>query len=184
MRTLSTTEPLLAIARIGQRVTAIVSFYRPLNGRPLMAALAFALHILGAVVWVGGMFAIYVCLRRALVTLEPPQRLRLMRVTFQKFFPWVWMAVLLLLASGYSMVFIVFGGFAGAGLHVHLMQGIGWLMIALFVWLFHGPWLAFKRAVDAASAGTSLDRIRQIISINLPLGLIVVLIGASGRFWG
>jgi uncharacterized membrane protein len=110
-----------------------------------------------------------------------------MRVTFQKFFPWVWMAVLLLLASGYSMVFIVFGGFAGAGLHVHLMQGIGWLMIALFVWLFHGPWLAFKRAVDAEdwpSAGTSLDRIRQIISINLPLGLIVVLIGASGRFWG
>ena len=45
-----------------------------------MAALAFALHILGAVVWVGGMFAIYVCLRPALVTLEPPQRLRLMRV--------------------------------------------------------------------------------------------------------
>src|SRR5215472_3324191 len=144
-----------------------------------MAALAFALHIFGAVVWVGGMFAIYVCLRPALVTLEPPQRLRLMRVTFQKFFPWVWTAVLLLLASGYSMVFIVFGGFAAAGLHVHLMQGIGWLL--------HGPWLAFKRAVDAEdwpSAGISLDRIRQIISINLPLGLIVVLIGASGRFWG
>ena len=60
-------------------------------------------------------------------------------------------------------------------------------MIALFVWLFHGPWPVFKRAVDAEdwpSAGTSLDRIRQIISINLPLGLIVVLIGASGRFWG
>src|SRR5262245_57991261 len=45
-----------------------------------MAALAFALYILGAVVWVGGMFAIYVCLLPALVTLEPPQRLRLMRV--------------------------------------------------------------------------------------------------------
>src|SRR5262245_19315778 len=80
-----------------------------------MAALAFELHIPVAVVWVGGTFAIYVCLRPALVTLEPPQRLRLMRVTFQKFFPWVWTAVLLLLASGYSMVFIVFGGFAGAG---------------------------------------------------------------------
>jgi uncharacterized membrane protein len=55
--------------------------------------------ILGAVVWVGGMFAIYVCLRPALGTLEPPQRLRLMRVTFQKFFPWVWLAILLLLAA-------------------------------------------------------------------------------------
>jgi uncharacterized membrane protein len=151
-----------------------------------MRALAFVLHILGAVVWVGGMFAIYTCLRPALVTLEPPQRLRLMRATFQRFFPWVWVAILLLLASGYWMVFRVFGGFAGAGLPIHLMQGIGWLMILLFVWLFHGPWLAFKRAVDAedwASAGASLDRIRQIIAINLPLGLIVVIIGASGPFW-
>src|SRR5215471_5627294 len=50
-----------------------------------MTTLALALHILGAVVWVGGMFAIYMCLRPALGTLEPPQRLRLMRVTFQKF---------------------------------------------------------------------------------------------------
>ena len=60
-----------------------------------MTAVALALHIFGPVVWVGGMFAIYVCLRPALGTLEPPQRLPLMRVTFQKFFPWVWVAILL-----------------------------------------------------------------------------------------
>ena len=52
-----------------------------------MTAVAIALHIFGAVVWVGGMFAIHVCLRPALSTLEPPQRLRQMRVTLQKFFP-------------------------------------------------------------------------------------------------
>jgi uncharacterized membrane protein len=152
-----------------------------------MLALAIALHILGAVVWVGGMFAIYVCLRPALGILEPPQRLRLMRVTFQKFFPWVWIAIVLLLASGYWMLFTTFGGFARAGSHIHLMQGIGWVMIALFVWLFHGPWLAFKRAVDAEDwprAGASLTRIRQIIAVNLPLGLLVAVIGASGRYWG
>src|SRR4030081_2206000 len=151
-----------------------------------MTALALALHILGAVVWVGGMFAIYVSLRRALGTLEPPQRLRLMRVTFQKFFPWVWIAILFLLASGYWMVFKTFGGFAGVGVHVHLMQAIGWVMIALFLWLFHGPLLAFKRAAAAPAgrnAGGRLTRIRQIIAVNLPLGLIVVVIGASGRFW-
>jgi uncharacterized membrane protein len=152
-----------------------------------MTALAIALHVLGAVVWVGGMFAIYVALRPALGTLEPPQRLRLMRATFLIFFPWVWVAILLLLASGYWMVFMTFGGFARVGLHIHLMQGIGWLMIALFVWLFHGPWLALKRAVEAEDwprAGASLNRIRQIIAVNLPLGLIVVVIGASGRYWG
>src|SRR5262249_29293441 len=150
-------------------------------------AVPLPLHIVGAVAGVGGMLAIYVCLRPALSTLEPPQRLRLMRVTLQKFFPWVWLAILLLLASGYWMLFTTFGGFAGAGMYIHLMQMIGWLMIAPFVWLFHGPLLAFKRAVDAEaspSAGASLNRIRQIIAVNLPLGLLVVVTGGSGRYWG
>jgi uncharacterized membrane protein len=152
-----------------------------------MTALAIALHIFGAVVWVGGMFAIYVCLRPALGTLEPPQRLRLMRETFRTFFIWVWAAIALLLASGYWMVFQTFGGFAHVGLHVHLMQGLGWVMIALFMWVFHGPWLVLKRAVDAGDwprAGAGLNRIRQIVAVNLALGIIVVLIGASGRYWG
>jgi uncharacterized membrane protein len=85
------------------------------------------------------------------------------------------------------MVLVTFGGFAGARLHVHLMQGIGWVMIALFIWLFHDPWLKLKRAVEAGdwpTAGANLNRIRQIIAVNLPLGLIVVIIGASGRYWG
>ena len=85
------------------------------------------------------------------------------------------------------MVFMTFGGFAGCRLHVNLMQGIGWVMIVLYLWLFHGPWLKLKRAVEAAdwpAAGANLNRIRQIIAVNLPLGLIVVIIGASGRYWG
>ena len=149
-------------------------------------AIAVALHIFGAVVWVGGMFAIYVCLRPALGTVEPPARLRLMRATLANFFPWVWIAVVLLLASGYWMVFVTFGGFAALPLYVNLMQAIGWVMMVLFFWMFHGAWLAFKRAVAAENwqnAGASLDRIRRIIAINLPLGLVVVVIGASGRYW-
>jgi uncharacterized membrane protein len=66
------------------------------------------------------------------------------------------------------------------------MQAIGWVMIALFVWLFHGPWLAFKRAADAQewpAAAASLNRIRQIIMVNMPLGLIVVIIGGTGGRW-
>ena len=73
------------------------------------------------------------------------------------------------------------------GLHIHLMQGLGWVMIALFLWLFHGPWLKLKRAVAASdwpTAGANLNRIRQIIAVNLPLGLLVVIVGASGRYWG
>lgn len=152
-----------------------------------MMNIAIAFHILSAVVWVGGMFAAYVCLRPAAVALEGPQRLRLWRDFFRKFFPWVWVSVLLLLASGYWMLITSFGGFAHAPVYINLMQAIGWVMIALFVWLFHGPWLAFKRAADAQewpAAVARLNRIRQIIMVNMPLGLIVVIIGGTGRFWG
>jgi uncharacterized membrane protein len=150
-------------------------------------ALALTFHVLGAVVWVGGMFAAYVCLRPAAGALEGPQRLRLWRNFFAKFLPWVWVSVLLLLASGYWMLLTTFGGFNDAPLYINLMQAVGWLMIVLFVWLFHGPWLKFKRATDAQdwpAAAAHLNRIRQIILVNLPLGLIVVVIGGSGRFWG
>jgi uncharacterized membrane protein len=97
------------------------------------------------------------------------------------------MSILFLLASGYWIVFVSLGGFKGLPLHINVMQGLGWVMIALFLWLFHGPWLKLKRAVDAEdwpTAGANLNRIRQIIAINLPLGLIVVVVGASGRYWG
>jgi uncharacterized membrane protein len=146
-----------------------------------------AFHLLGAIVWVGGMFAAYVCLRPATCALEPPQRLQLWRSFFATFFPWVWVSVLLLLASGYWMLISSFGGFAHAPLYINLMQSIGLIMIALFAWLFHGPWLKFKRAADAQewpTAAANLNRIRQIIMINLPLGLIVAVIGGTGRYWG
>jgi uncharacterized membrane protein len=106
---------------------------------------------------------------------------------FSEVLSFVWIAILLLLASGYWMVFMTFGGFARLGLHINLMQGLGWVMIALFLWLFHGPWLKLKRAVAASdwpTAGMNLNRIRQIIAVNLPLGLLVVIVGASGRYWG
>jgi uncharacterized membrane protein len=151
-----------------------------------MIVLALTLHILGAVVWVGGMFAAYVCLRPAAGGLEPPQRLKLWRAFFAKFFPWVWASAVLLIASGYWMLVVYFGGFTNAPPYVNVMQALGWVMVVLFVALFHGPWLKFKRAVDAgdwASAGARLNQIRQIIMINLPLGLIVTIVGGTGRYW-
>ncbi len=153
----------------------------------MQTTLALAFHVLGAVVWVGGMFAAYVCLRPAAGALEPPQRLALWRRFFAKFFPWVWVSLLLLLGTGYWMLLTTFGGFKGAPLYIHLMEGIGWLMVLLFLWLFHGPWLKFKRAVDAKdwpAAGAQIELIRQVIMVNLPLGLIVVVIGGTGRYWG
>jgi uncharacterized membrane protein len=144
------------------------------------------LHVLAAVVWVGGMFFAYVVLRPSAGPLEPPVRLTLWRRVFGRFFPWVWASIVLLLASGYGMVFFHFGGFGGAGLHVHVMQATGILMMLLFLHLYFVPWRRFGDAIDRqdfAEAAKRLNQIRKIVAINLTLGLVTVIAGASGRFW-
>jgi uncharacterized membrane protein len=148
--------------------------------------LLVALHVLAAVIWVGGMFFAYMVLRPSAGPLEPPARLALWRRVFARFFPWVWASIVVLLASGYAMLFWHFGGFAAAPLHVNIMQATGILMMLLFFHLFFAPWRRFARAVDAGTwpaAAASLNQIRMIVAVNLALGLITVAVASSGRFW-
>ena len=150
-------------------------------------AIGIAVHILAAIVWVGGMFFAYVVLRPAAGELEPAARLAVWRGVLARFFPWVWASVLGLLLSGYGMLLLGLGGFAGAGLHVHLMQALGLVMMALFGHLYFAPWRRLQRALeqgDGAAAAGPLGQICRIVAINLTLGLITAVIGASGRFWG
>jgi uncharacterized membrane protein len=145
-----------------------------------------ALHALAAVLWVGGMFFAYMVLRPSAGPLEPPARFALWHRVFSRFFPFVWASIAVLLASGSAMLFLRFGGFAGAGLYLHIMQATGILMMLLFLHLFFAPWRRFSRAVGAeewSDAAAALDQMRRIVAINLVLGVITVAAGASGRFW-
>ena len=74
-----------------------------------------ALHILAAVIWVGGMFFAYMVLRPSAGPLEPPTRLALWRRVFGRFFPWVWASIAFCSSAAMRMLFLHFGGFAGAG---------------------------------------------------------------------
>jgi len=149
--------------------------------------MSLILHALSAVVWVGGMFFAHQVLRPAAAPLEPGPRLALWSRVLGRFFAWVFAAVILLLLTGYTMVFEVFGGFAKIGLHIQLMQGIGILMVLLFLHLYFAPWRRFRAAVarqDWAEGGRQLGQIRTIVTVNLVLGIIVVAIGSGGRYWG
>lgn len=145
-----------------------------------------ALHTLSVVVWVGGMFFAYMALRPVAATLlEPPLRLPLWVQTFTKFFPWVWTAIGLLLVTGYVMLFQRFGGFGTSPLYVHLMQGIGIVMMAIFLHVFFAPYGRLKRAVaaqDWPAGGKALGQIRQLIGLNLILGLVTTVVGVGGRY--
>lgn len=151
-----------------------------------MNAVALALHVLAAVVWVGGMFFAIMVLRLAAGEIEPPVRAPLWGRVFAKFFPWVWISALVLPVTGYWLIFSVWGGFGALPFHGHLMHGLGLVMIAVYLHLWFAPYARFRTALAAADlpkAGAELDRIRVLVSANLALGLVTAAIGASGRYW-
>lgn len=149
-------------------------------------ALLISLHVLFVVIWVGGMFFAYMGLRPAAAkTLEPPQRLPLWAATFSHFFPWVWLAVVLILATGLALIFKYFGGMGGAALYIHAMLGLGIVMMLIFMHIYFAPFQRLKRAVssqDWPAGGKALNQIRKLIAVNLSIGIITVLIATAGKY--
>jgi uncharacterized membrane protein len=148
---------------------------------------ALALHILAAVVWVGGMFFAYLVLRPGAGPLEAPARLSLWCRVFTRFFAWVWVSVAVLLATGLGMVLLGLGGFGAVGWPVHAMMALALLMTAIFAIVYFLPWPRLRRAVSAADwpvAQKSLGQIRVLVGLNLGLGLVTVVIGACGLPYG
>lgn len=147
---------------------------------------AITLHVLASVLWVGGMFFAWLVLRPvAAGQLEPPARLTLWRGVFDRFFPWVWASVAVLLATGLWMLFAVFGGMAGARWHIHLMLLLGLAMMAIYLHIWFAPYRRLSRAVEAGDwpeGGRQLGQIRRMIGLNLILGLVTVAIASGGRY--
>lgn len=146
--------------------------------------LTLFLHVSAVAVWIGGMFFAYLCLRPAAVeVLEPPQRLRLWRAVFGRFFAWVWAAVALILASGLARLVEV--GFAAAPLNWHLMLAVGLVMMAIFGHVYFAPYRALKRAVaaeDWPAGAAALNRIRGLVGLNLTLAGLTIAVATLGRW--
>lgn len=131
------------------------------------------------------MFFAYVILRPTVAALEPHRRLTLFGGVFKRFFPWVWMAVVVLPATGYWLIFNAFGGFASSPVYVHIMHLLGLIMILLFVYLYYLPYQKLKTEVAReawSEAGAALNRVRQIVLLNLILGLALLAIVYAGRY--
>jgi uncharacterized membrane protein len=143
------------------------------------------LHVLAATVWVGGMFFALLCLRPAAAELDAATRTRLWAGALGRFFRWVWLAIAVLLVTGLWMMFAVLGGMKGAGIHVHLMLGLGLLMMLLAAHVYFAPLRRLREAVAGghwSDAGRRLNQIRLFIAVNLALGLVVVALGSGGRY--
>lgn len=143
------------------------------------------LHVLSIVVWIGGMVFTHFFLRPAVAQLEAPLRLRLMHDVLGRFFQAVLVASLLTLASGVWMLgrvakqVVQSGGNFEMPLAWTVMAVLGVVMVAIFMHIRFALYKRFSRAVavsEWAAAGATLAQIRTWVSVNLGLGVLVVLV--------
>jgi uncharacterized membrane protein len=151
--------------------------------RLIYTALLF-IHLIGVVVWVGGMFVMHVAVRPvAAGQLPPPQRLPLLAAALGRFFFWVSIAIVAILASGIGLI-LGAGGFGNAHVSVHLMFVIGLAMMAIFLHIRLAPFPRLQRAVAATdwpTAARNLDVVRKLVVTNLVLGIVTTAVATIGR---
>jgi len=148
-----------------------------------LQALLLFIHLIGVVVWVGGMvFAHFVMRPAAVAQLQPPARLPLMAAALGRFFRIVAVAVVAIVASG--LVLMGHVGFARAPVGWHVMLATGLVMAAVFAFIYGALYPRLRQAVAQAAwpvAAAALDRIRQLVLLNLWLGVFTVAAAASVR---
>ncbi|WP_285422622.1 CopD family protein [Pseudomonas sp. efr-133-TYG-103a] len=148
-----------------------------------LVAFVYAMHVLAAVLWVGGMFFAWMILRPAVIAaLEGPARLKLWVQVFPRFFIWVWGAVILLPVTGIGMININFSGLQTAPRYVQVMIGLYVVMVALFLRISTLNLPELRKAVAAEQwpdGAAALGKIRRLLGINLLVGIAVIAIAAA-----
>lgn len=141
------------------------------------------LHLLSAIIWIGGMFFAYFCLRPAATeVLDPPKRLSLWVATFSRFLPYISIAITILLASGISLLMAT--GLHQAPVGWHIMLTLGLIMTAVFGYIYIVLYPKLRANCLSSSwpeAAQILNKIRQLIALNLVLGICVIAAAASAR---
>ena len=124
-------------------------------------------------------------LRPAVARLGPPVRLRLMHDVLGRFFQAVLVASLLTLASGLWMLgrvakqVVQSGGSFDMPLAWTIMAVLGIAMVAIFMYIRFVLYTRLGQAVAAsewAAGSAALAQIRSWVSVNLGLGILVLVV--------
>jgi uncharacterized membrane protein len=150
---------------------------------PVIHQILLFTHLTSVIVWVGGMFFAYFCLRPAAgAILKPPERLPLWVATFRLFLAYSAVAVVLILISGIIMLANV--GMSQAPTGWHIMLTLGLVMAAVFsiVYFVLYPRLVAHCASSSwPAAANVLKNIRHLVAFNLLLALCTIVAAMSAR---
>lgn len=147
------------------------------------------IHLLSVIVWIGGMVFAQFFLRPAVAKLEAPERVRLMHEVLGRFFNAVLLVAGLALGSGVWMIGRMARQMAQSGVKFNMpiewmvMSVLGLLMLGIFAYIRFVLYQRLTRAVTAAAwpaGGAMLASIRTWVTVNLVIGVVIVVITLLG----
>ena len=149
-----------------------------------MDALVKLVHLIAAILWMGGMTFMLLALRpAALLTLEPQPRARLMGAVWQRFFPMVLAAIVALFITGSNMYAAMFraarlaNGVGAVPMGWNLMLVLGLVMMLIFGHIYFAGFKKYKRAVEAGEwpvAAKAAGLIHKMVVANFVLGWLAI----------
>ena len=142
------------------------------------------IHLVAAILWMGGMAFMLMALRPAAIALlQPPERLMLMGAVWKRFFPVVLVSAIALFATGanlYTTLFRAVKEATGQGyvpLEWNPMLILGLLMMVIFAYLYGVTYPKFKRsmaALDWPMAGKAAAHVHTMMVTNFILGWLAI----------
>ncbi len=150
----------------------------------LMDALVKLIHLIAAIVWMGGMtFMLFALRPAALLILEPQPRARLMGAVWQRFFPLVLVAIAALFITGSNLYTTMFraaklaSGVGSVPLGWNVMLVLGVVMMLIFGHIYFAGFKKYKRAVAADEwpvAAKAAGLIHKMVIANFVLGWLAI----------
>lgn len=135
------------------------------------------IHLFAVLIWVGGMFFAYIMLRPVAVkALQQPERLRLLSTVLLRFFNWAWVAIGILLVTGFFLIYR-YGGIVHLARHNHIMLASGLAMMVIHGYVFFVCYVPFSVLVAKKrweEAEKRLGIMRKLVVLNLLLGLLTI----------
>lgn len=142
------------------------------------------IHVLSAIIWIGGMIMMRFAVMPSLALIED-EKVRIAKTIriFQSFFKMVSVSIVLIFISA---IFMIVGfGFKGTELYsvVVVKEAILVVMTIAFIFAYMQINKAQKKFVsgDMNGAKNYISKVKLAILVNLPLSIVVVVLGITLR---
>ena len=143
------------------------------------------LHLVGMVVWVGGMFFMLHVLHPSLQALDGPQRPKLVLAVQGKFFKMVSVSLALIWGSGLAMLgTAISNGLKPWPIGWHMMVTLALVMTVLFLYIRLALFPQVQRVFASGEGGQLaplMKKIRTLMMVNMGLGFLVIAAAIFGR---